>query len=89
MTRLTPILLGLTFVMSVVTMALVLWLVVTEPWEPDAQAATPDVQSANEEPLSRCERLWGIFAQSGEFGQRYIIHELDVHGCRDDWGDAK
>ena len=71
-----------TLAVSVAALALVLWLVVTEPWEPDAQ-------SANEEPLSRCERLWGIFAQSGEFGQRYIIHELDVHGCRDDWGDAK
>ena len=78
-----------TLAASVAALALVLWLVVTEPWEPDAQSATPDVQSANEEPLSRCERLWGIFAQSGEFGQRYIIHELDVHGCRDDWGDAK
>ena len=34
---------------SVAALALVLWLVVTEPWEPDAQSATPDVQSANEE----------------------------------------
>ena len=34
---------------SVAALALVLWLVVTEPWEPDAQPATPVVQSANEE----------------------------------------
>ena len=33
MTRLTPILLGLTFVMSVVTMVLVLLLFVTKPWD--------------------------------------------------------
>ena len=38
-----------TLAVSVAALALVLWLVVTEPWEPDAQAATPDVQSANEE----------------------------------------
>ena len=33
MARLTPILLGLTFVMSVVTMVLVLLLFVTKPWD--------------------------------------------------------
>ena len=33
MTRLAPILLGLTFVMSVVTMVLVLLLFVTKPWD--------------------------------------------------------
>ena len=33
MTRLTPILLGLTFVMSVVTMVLVLLLFVAKPWD--------------------------------------------------------
>ena len=38
-----------TLAVAVAALALVLWLVVTEPWEPDAQAATPDVQSANEE----------------------------------------
>ena len=38
-----------TLAVSVAALTLVLWLVVTEPWEPDAQAATPDVQSANKE----------------------------------------
>ena len=33
MTRITPIVLGLTFVMSVVTMVLVLQLFVTKPWD--------------------------------------------------------
>ena len=38
-----------TLAVSVAALALVLWLVVREPWEPDAQPATPVVQSANEE----------------------------------------
>ena len=41
MTRLTPILLGLTFVMSVVTMVLVLLPFVTKPWDdPITEAET-------------------------------------------------
>jgi len=38
-----------TMAASIAAVALVLWLVVTEPWEPDAQSETPVVQSANEE----------------------------------------
>ena len=34
---------------SITALALVLWLVVTEPWESDVQSETPVVQSGNEE----------------------------------------
>ena len=60
MTRLTPILLGLTFVIAVAALALVLWLVVTEPWEPDEFAANANptvVIEATPEPYQRGQRL--------------------------------
>ena len=53
MTRLTPILLGLTFVMSVVTMVLVLLLFVTKPWD-DAitEAELSEILQAEQETSS-------------------------------------
>ena len=53
MARLTPILLGLTFVMSVVTMALVLLLFVTKPWD-DAitEAELSEILQAEQETSS-------------------------------------
>ena len=49
-----------TLAVAVAALALVLWLVVTEPWEPDVQAATPDVQSANEEHTQELDPV-GVF----------------------------
>ena len=74
MTRLTPILLGLTFVMSVVTMVLVLLLFVTKPWD-DAitEAELSEILQAEQETSSeekeaervaKCESL-GKFAELG------------------------
>ena len=53
MTRLAPILLGLTFVMSVVTMVLVLLLFVTKPWD-DAitEAELSEILQAEQETSS-------------------------------------
>ena len=53
MTRLTPILLGLTFVMSVVTMVLVLLLFVTKPWDdPITEAELSEILRAEQETSS-------------------------------------
>ena len=53
MTRLAPILLGLSFVMSVVTMVLVLLLFVTKPWD-DAitEAELSEILQAEQETSS-------------------------------------
>ena len=52
-TRLTPILLGLTFVMSVVTMVLVLLLFVTKPWDdPITEAELSEILRAEQETSS-------------------------------------
>ena len=53
MTRLAPILLGLTFVMSVVTMVLVLLLFVTKPWDdPITEAELSEILRAGQETSS-------------------------------------
>ena len=75
MTRLTPILLGLTFVMSVVTMVLVLLLFVTKPWD-DAitEAELSEILQAAQETsgeekeadrVAKCENIEELFAQEG------------------------
>ena len=75
MTRLVTILLGLTFVMSVVTMVLVLLLFVTKPWD-DAitEAELSEILQAAQETSSeekeadrvaKCENIEELLLQEG------------------------
>ena len=78
MTRLTPILLGLTFVMSVVTMVLVLLLFVTKPWDdPITEAELSEILRAGQETSSeekaadrvaKCENIEELMRLAPEDG---------------------
>ena len=84
MTRLTTIVLGLTFVMSVVTMWLVILLFVTKPWDDAITSAElseilrAEQETSSEEKeaqrVAKCESIRNLLVQEG--GATIVAAEL-------------
>ena len=84
MARLTPILLGLTFVIAVVALWLVLMLFITKPWDPDEFAANANptvVTEATPKPFQHGRLLSNI--QVENILESYINNDT----LRDDRGN--
>jgi hypothetical protein len=94
MARFTPILLGLTFVMSVVTMVLVLLLFVAKPWDVAiTEAELSEILQAAQETSSeekeadrvaKCETVTEIIRQSSDpapMVQREVISAMIENRC--------